>query len=117
MARKKIELSDSLMDVVTKMAEGNPGAANVIGMILQNDQTKGLFTLLDLDDMNIRGPQIWVGFKDHCHQDLDKFVKAANDRDEAMIETINRECYHPNLVNQSPTYGERAVPNRASFRT
>lgn len=89
MERAKLKLSDSFVDVQIKMAEGNPGAASVIGKIMRCPD--GLFTLMDLDDMNIRGSQIWVGYKDHCNEDIDEFILCANSRSAAMVETINNE--------------------------
>ena len=90
MERRKLNLSDSFVDVQIKMAEGNPGAASVIGKIMRNPD--GLFALMGLDDMNIRGSQIWVGYKDHCNEDIDEFVLCAKSRSAAMVDTINREC-------------------------
>ena len=89
MNRNKLKLSDSFVDVQVRMAEGNPGAASVIGKIMHDSD--GPFTLMHLDDMNIRGSQIWVGYKDHCNEDIDEFILCANSRSAAMVETINNE--------------------------
>lgn len=89
MAREKIELTDNVMDVVVKMSEGNPGGLSVLTEILKKEPTDGFFTILTLDDMNIRGTQIWIGYKDHCNSDLDVFIKAVKDRDQAMVDKIN----------------------------
>jgi hypothetical protein len=102
--REKIGLRDSVMELMFKMSEGNPGAMSVLMQILQNSED--VLTILDLDDMNIRGSQIWVGFKDYCGEDIDKFIAAARKRDEKMIEVINKEC---------ASSGEIAVRNGASF--
>ena len=45
--------------------------------------------ILNLDDMNIRGSQVWLGYKDHCGEDIEKFVQCAKNRDESMVEAIN----------------------------
>ena len=103
--RKKITIHDTVFDVALKMAEGNPGAVTVITQILQ-DKEMGLFRLLDLDDMNIRGSQIWVGYKDYCDEDLPSFVDAIKKRDSEMVNVINR------------TFGPewpRAVTHRGSY--
>jgi len=90
-ARGKLGLNMSAMDIAVEMSEGNPGACAVIGMILGKGPSSW-FTLLDLDDMNIRGPQIWVGYKDHCKENIDDFIAAVKRRDAQMIATINKEC-------------------------
>lgn len=89
------------------MSEGNPGAASVIGQLMQ-DPCEGFMAVLHMDDMNIRGCQIWVGYKDHCGSDIDRFKAAILDRDAAMVETINRIAL--------PQTGHKAVEHGASFQ-
>lgn len=106
--RKKIELKDSVQDIAVKMAEGNPGALTVIMKMLEKD-ADGVFQLLSLDDMNIRGTQIWVGFKDYCEMDMDKFVECIKKRDLGMVTRIN-------VVGAEGNHKEIAVKHGASFR-
>jgi hypothetical protein len=40
----------------------------------------------------MRGPQVWVGYKDHCGQDIDKFIAAVKNRDPDMVKTVNSHC-------------------------
>lgn len=49
----------------------------------------GVILLCHLDDMNIRGSQIWIGYKYHCGQDLDRFMGCVTSRNEDMIAKIN----------------------------
>jgi hypothetical protein len=107
MARPPISLSDTGFDMAVKMSEGNPGALSVITKVLQNDPEMGIFDLLNLDDMNIRGSQIWVAYKDHCGEDLEQFLDKTRSRDAAMVETVNREC---------GSYSEKAVTAGGSNR-
>lgn len=87
---KKIAYNMSLQEIITTMSEGNPGGLRVLIEVAKHPEG-GFLSLLNLDDMGIRGPMVWVGYKDHCGQDLNKFVKAVNGRDRAMIATINEE--------------------------
>ena len=93
--RKPLDGQMSVMDTIVLMAEGNIGAVNVLTQILEKDDPLAIFTILDLDDMGMRGPQIWVGYKDHCGQDIDRFIQAITSRDPAMVETVNRICPAP----------------------
>lgn len=102
----KVNLTDRPMDIAIKMSQGNPGALTVIANLLKEDPMMGIMDVLHLDDMGMRGPQIWVAFKDHCGQDLDKLRTALRARDKTMVETVNREC--PD---------RRAVQHGASFAT
>ncbi len=90
--RQRISLDDSIMSILVKMSEGNPGAASVLGKLMQSDNEFGLVLALHLDDMNIRGSQIWVAYKDHCGEDLEKLKAAIVERDPSMIATVNKEC-------------------------
>jgi len=87
MERKEVTLEMSVMDVMTVMCEGNPGALTVIIEMMKNPD--GLIYLLHLDDMNIRGSQIWIGFKYYCGQDLKRFIECIVARDQGMIDKIN----------------------------
>ena len=90
MERKKIDGSGTLFDLMSQMAENNPGAIGVLMDSLKDDPAS-LLAFLGLDDMNIRGTQIWVGFKDYCRQDKKLFWKMVQQRDENFVEAINRE--------------------------
>ena len=94
-ARKPIGFNDSLLQVLETMGEGNIGAITVLMQLIKEDPMLGLLRVLDLDDMNIRGEQIWVGYKDHCGEKIADFAKCIQDRDRAMIETINHNRGYP----------------------
>lgn len=90
--REEIQLSDNLQHVIIKMSEGNPGALNVLMQILKKFSKApedAFIQYLFLDDMNIRGTQIWIGYKEYCKCDIDKFVQCIKDHDEGMIAEIN----------------------------
>ena len=103
--RTPISLSDSTMDMIVAMSEGNPGALTVLMGMLESDDPAAPIMILSLDDMNIRGTQIWVGYKDHCGEDLAVFIQAIKDRELAMVQTINANS----------GINERAVISGASF--
>ena len=102
--REKVGLMDSGLQLLMKMSEGNPGAATVLAQLFQTDL--GIMSVLSLDDMNIRGSQIWIGYKDYCKQDIDKFKQAIQARDPEMVAVINKESGSE----------EQAVTHGASFK-
>lgn len=74
---ERIELTDSLLDVMLKMSEGNPGAASVCAQLMKETEKidpdnimGGMGVILSLDDMGIRGPKIWMLYKDVCKENL-----------------------------------------------
>ncbi len=79
--RKKIDVGGTVQNLVVTMSEGNVGAISVIRQVLESSPMDGFMRLLDLDDMNMRGPQIWVGFKNHCEGGIDVFLEAVKNRD------------------------------------
>jgi hypothetical protein len=87
MKREPVDFKKNIVDVVTALSEGNPGAMRVLSQIAFTDPT----VLVALDDMNIRGPQVWLGYKDASAEMLEVFIKSIRDRDVRMIDTINRE--------------------------
>lgn len=86
MRRQPIDFNQDIREVIALMSEGNPGALNVLSQLAFTDPT----LIAVLDDMNIRGPQIWLGYKDHCGQQLERFTRCIRERDAAMLNTINR---------------------------
>ena len=86
-SRQKI--SGDPMTSIVEMAEGNIGAIRVLTDLCQPDLMMGFMTILGLDDMNIRGPQIWIAFKDYCGQDIEKLRAVIKARDPAMVAMIN----------------------------
>jgi hypothetical protein len=113
MTRKKIGLGMSVRDVVVEMSEGNPGAINVMMSIINSsDEMRGsipaAMILLHLYDMNIRGPQIWLAYKDWAGQDLGKLIKAVMARDLELVTFLNA------YADKCPGM-ERAVTSGASF--
>lgn len=85
--REDIDFSDSML--LEKMGEGNPGAISVLGRLMI--VPTGLMSILDLDDMNIRGSQIWVAYKDYCGEDIDLFTQSLVSRDGDLVKCVNIE--------------------------
>jgi len=73
----RIRLNDSVIDMVVKMAEGNPGAAVAMRDILDNAERidpdnlmGGIGVILYLDTFKIYGSRIWILYKDVCKQNV-----------------------------------------------
>jgi hypothetical protein len=68
-----------MLDVVTKMSEGNPGALRVIMELFTEVPTidpqnimGGIGAILELDTLGVYGPRIWMLYKDVCGEDIAK---------------------------------------------
>lgn len=79
--KTKLQLTDTMLDVTVKMAEGNPGAMTVIMRLIKEnaaidpDSALGEWgAILMLDDLGIYGSAIWVLYKDTCGQNIANFV-------------------------------------------
>lgn len=78
MSNERIKLTDSTMDVVTKMSEGNVGAMHVLMQMLTPNTIDpdswlgGLGAILILDSLGIYGTDIYVLNNDICMRDLPK---------------------------------------------
>ena len=82
-----ITLEDTPLIALMKMAEGNPGAISVLYDLMPKEHA--VICLLHLDDMNIRGSKIWIGYKDFCNSDIDLFYTLIMDCDEKMQKFIS----------------------------
>src|ERR1035437_2862116 len=70
----KLQLADTMQDVVFKMSEGNPGALTVClntlkkgGKIDPDNSMGGFGALMTLDSLGIYGSKIWMLYKDACN--------------------------------------------------
>lgn len=77
MAHERIQLNDTFITSVTKLAEGNPGAVNVLAQLYSTtaavdpDNIMGGFgSLLGIDSLGIYGCEIWQLYKDVCYENI-----------------------------------------------
>lgn len=87
--REPLNLEMPVLDFLLTMAEGNPGAVMVLVKLLEIPG--GFMLVLNLDDMNIRGTQIWVAYKAHCHESLEELKDCLMDPEKRpeLVKTIN----------------------------
>lgn len=78
MSSSRIKLTDTTMDVVVKMSDGNPGAVSALMGMLQSSHIDpdsamgGLAPVLSLDTIGIYGTDIYVLHSDICGKDMAK---------------------------------------------
>jgi hypothetical protein len=72
----KIGLHDTMMDVVMKMSEGNPGALTCLMDIMQKQDWYGgadsLTMVLSFDILGLYGSKLYILWNDCCYRNLDK---------------------------------------------
>ena len=68
----RIRLQDTLIDGLVKLAEGNPGAARVLGDLASKENGLGFVHCCKLDAYGIYGSRIWMCYKDLCGEDIEK---------------------------------------------
>jgi hypothetical protein len=102
--RTKVNITDT-RELVAEMSEGNPGALSVLVRLLKERPLDGPFVILHMDDMNIRGTQIWLAYKDHCGQDINALADAVTRRDPELVATVNRESGYPEYCKELATVG------------
>ena len=77
----RIKLTDTMVDVVTTMSEGNPGALNVCMQLIRDSERidpdaamGGLGWMLSLDTHEIYGSHIWLFYKDICGESIQNMI-------------------------------------------
>ena len=63
-------------EYVAKLAEGNPGAVNVMVMLMNRLGGDAFDVYAKLLSRGIKGSNIWILWKDICERDLGRFIKA-----------------------------------------
>ncbi|MGN0748263.1 MAG: hypothetical protein ACI4L1_01085 [Christensenellales bacterium] len=96
-----IDLGQSKTALLLQMSEGNEGTMALLDRLIYKSNLIKFIgcTLIDLDDMNMRGDQIWVAFHGYCKNDITKFLKEVDARSEKMVTYVN------NSISKSLNYG------------
>lgn len=71
---------------ITILSEGNQPTKKLLHICADVDH----MLLLHLDDMNMRGLQIWAAYYGHCEGIFDRFRVSVVSRDLAMIGYVNQ---------------------------
>lgn len=66
----KLTSGISVIDGLTIMGEGNPGAMVILIGLLRGGHPEDILTL---DHLGIYGQDIWILFKDECGEDMETF--------------------------------------------
>jgi hypothetical protein len=72
-------MDTDLQGTIVRMAEGNPGALTAMMEMLKVNEMAGLVAIYHLDDLEIRGPLIWVCYKDILRHDAQQLIEKAMD--------------------------------------
>lgn len=74
---QRVTLEDTMVDVLHKISEGNPGAITVCMQVLEKGEAidpdnlmGGLGVLLSFDTQAIYGSRIWMLYKDVCGEHI-----------------------------------------------
>ena len=109
----RLSLSDTFLEIMVKLAAGNPGALSVIMELYKQtttiDPAAGLgelHYLLFLDDMDLYGDRIWILFKYICGSDIVKTIAVlrgyqlgfvSKNAIKAAVEQVRDHAGEPNL--------------------
>jgi len=71
-SKERISGHDSVIEVVYKMSDGNPGAISVLAQIMSGEfhGVPGFILMLNLDSIGIYGANIWMLYKDCCGENI-----------------------------------------------
>lgn len=107
-ATGRIEITDTLMSAILKMAEGNAGAIEVLAKLyaegpkIDPDSAFGGFApILDLDYMGIYGSRIWTFYRDCCDSDIPNMlavlrgIQLGFERREEILKALDKEIKFP----------------------
>ena len=80
---KRISHDDSLMDIFTKLSDGNPGAFTVLLRTMEYTakyhqegyDAGGMYILEILDTIGVYGSDIWILYKDICKENIEHFIQ------------------------------------------
>lgn len=65
--------------LIARLSDGNPGALRTIYALLNTDSKLGSMALGYLEAVKIRGPLIWLCYKDICNSDINLLLRKISD--------------------------------------
>jgi hypothetical protein len=81
MIKTRIQLEDSIQNIIIKMSDGNPGAVTTLIEVIKNDGRvdpqsafAGVGSILLLDSFGIYGSSIYILYNDKCNKNIRKFI-------------------------------------------
>lgn len=74
-------------EVIIVMCGGNPGAVNVCLMLIEKDEW-AFVDMCHLDDMGIYQSDIWICYKDICHENIEELINKI--RDHSILDELNK---------------------------
>jgi len=89
--KNKIKPEMSPKKAIAVMSEGVPGAINILVRILSQYNELFIGTITNMDKLGIYGSGIWIGYKDHCKEDLELFMDSVNIGHLGMLAKIEYE--------------------------
>lgn len=95
----KLQLTDSTMEILDKMSEGNPGALSILTTLLFKETTEELVDsvmhiILPLDTLGVYGSKLYMLWTDACDKNEDKVKKVI---ELWRISKLTKEEIHENL--------------------
>jgi hypothetical protein len=80
MIKTRIQLEDSIQNIIIKMSDGNPGAINTLFEVIKHEEIidpqsafAGVGSIL-LDSFGIYGSSIYILYNDKCKRDIRRFI-------------------------------------------
>jgi O-acetyl-ADP-ribose deacetylase len=100
------------------MSESTLGTGRIlVGALNRLGETSGMILISSLDDMNIRGPQIEIAYKDYCGQNFDYFVSEVIKRSKWMVEYVNWTSLNRGFEEKAVIHGASNPYEREIFNT
>jgi len=90
--RHKIQFDGDIQAVMREVSEGHPGTMSLLQTMFDRGDDALRELCVNLDDMNMRGKQVWVAYSQCCDNTIDLFFKMVNERDPGMIIYVNSMC-------------------------
>lgn len=81
-------ISALTIQMLLEIAENNPGAAVVLaeGIKHYHHNAKDPTTfLVNCKSLGLKGPGVWIAYKDYCNHDITEFTQRVAEQDETLV--------------------------------
>lgn len=82
-------MADMIVEIMVEVSDGNPGAVTALAEMMNEDPV----ALFAIQDSGLKGPQLWLAYKDYGEYDAQKTLHAIESEDEELAKVLEENGY------------------------
>lgn len=82
-------VADTIVELMVEVSDGNPGAVTALAEMMNED----VAAIFAIHSSGLRGPQLWLAYKDYGKYDARKTLDAIQEKNERLVAVLDENGY------------------------